>query len=45
MDVNTLSHDFKGLNFMHLQERLRDVNEGRYHNGKGAVVQMLATKP
>jgi len=44
MDVNTLANDFKGLSFFHLQERLREVNEGQYHHGTGAVVQVLAAK-
>ncbi len=44
MDVKTLSDDFSGMQFLHLQERVREVNEGEFHNGTGAVVQMLANK-
>jgi len=44
VDVKALSSDFKRLKFIHLQERLREVNEGQYHTGMGAVVQMLAAK-
>ncbi|MEJ2457472.1 MAG: class I SAM-dependent methyltransferase [Novosphingobium sp.] len=29
----------------HAKETLRDVNEGKYHHGRSAVVQFLAKKP
>jgi len=44
MSVQSLSSEFSDLQFFHLQERLREVNEGQFHSGTGAVVQMLAKK-
>ena len=44
MDVPSLSSELGGLEFLHLQERVREVNEGLYHHGTGAVVQALAKK-
>ena len=44
MDVPSLTTELAGLEFLHLQERIRKVNEGQYHNGTGAVVQVLASK-
>lgn len=39
-----LTQKLKGLTFEHLEEIERDVQEGRLHTGKAAVVQMLAVK-
>lgn len=39
-----LTQELKGLTFEHLEEIERDVQEGRLHTGKAAVVQMLAVK-
>ncbi|MFA3792698.1 class I SAM-dependent methyltransferase [Aliiglaciecola sp. SL4] len=36
--------DLEGLNFNYLKEVERDVIEGKYHTGKGAVIQVIATK-
>lgn len=44
MDARTLSDELSGLEFLHLQERIREVNEGEFHNGTGVVVQVLAKK-
>lgn len=44
MDVQSLTTELSGLEFLHLQERVREVNEGVFHNGSGAVVQVLARK-
>ncbi|MES9862268.1 MAG: methyltransferase domain-containing protein [Candidatus Thiodiazotropha sp. LLP2] len=44
MDVPSLTTELTGLEFIHLQERVREVNEGEFHNGAGAVVQVLAQK-
>jgi SAM-dependent methyltransferase len=44
MDVSSLTAELVGLDFFHLQERIREVNEGLFHNGTGAVVQVLARK-
>ena len=40
----TLSRELSGLKFLHLVELERDVREGIYHTGVGAVVQAIATK-
>jgi len=44
MDAQSLRTELAGLEFLHLQERVRDVHEGEFHNGPGAVVQALARK-
>lgn len=41
---NSLSTELAGLKFKHLTELERDVVEGIYHTGLGAVVQMIAEK-
>jgi SAM-dependent methyltransferase len=40
-----LREELQGLDFEHAVELDRDVNEGKYHTGKGAVVQVLGVKP
>lgn len=40
-----LKQDFAGLEFLVLEEKEREVHEGRYHNGPSAVVQLVARKP
>lgn len=45
MNVQSLSSELKGLEFFYLQERVRKIHEGEFHNGTGAVVQALAKKP
>lgn len=45
MDGQILREEFTGLKIVHLQECIRNINEGEFHNGKGAVVQLLARKP
>lgn len=40
-----LIDDFNGLDVVHAEETVRDVNEGKYHHGRSAVVQFLAKKP
>jgi 2-polyprenyl-3-methyl-5-hydroxy-6-metoxy-1,4-benzoquinol methylase len=44
MDVQSLSSELIGLEFLHLQECVREIHEGVFHNGKGAVVQVLAKR-
>lgn len=39
-----LREELQGLELQHAVELDRDVNEGRYHTGKGAVVQVLGVK-
>ena len=45
VDVQSLTSELISLEFLHLQEQIREVHEGEYHNGTGAVVQALARKP
>jgi SAM-dependent methyltransferase len=45
MDKDVLSDELDGLVFRYAEERVRDVNEGRFHHGEGAVVQLVARKP
>lgn len=45
MDMHSLMSELAGLEFLHLQECVREVYEGEFHNGVGAVVQALARKP
>ena len=45
MDAESLCTELEGLEFMHMQELIREVHEGEFHNGPGAVVQVLARKP
>ncbi|MEI6228122.1 MAG: class I SAM-dependent methyltransferase [Methylophilaceae bacterium] len=40
----SLSHELIGLKFKHLIELERDIVEGIYHTGVGAVVQAIASK-
>ena len=45
MNLTALHEELKGLHFSHAFEIDRDVIEGKYHTGKGAVVQIVAHKP
>jgi hypothetical protein len=45
MTLNALREELDGLIFRHAVELERDVIEGRFHTGKGAVVQVVAVKP
>ena len=45
MDVETLRTEFAGLDLLDLRECEREINEGAFHNGLGAVVQMVGRKP
>lgn len=42
--IATLRSELAGLTFTHLVELERDVVEGIYHTGKGAVVQAIAKR-
>ena len=44
MDENIISNELDGLKFINLQEKVREIHEGEFHNGTGAVVQALAEK-
>jgi SAM-dependent methyltransferase len=45
MDLESLKLELEGLELLHAEEKIREVVEGKYHTGKGAVVQVLARKP
>ncbi len=45
MDAETLRAELAGLDFLELRECEREVHEGAFHNGPGAVVQLVARKP
>ncbi len=45
MTLQALQQELDGLEFKHAVELQRDVIEGRFHTGKGAVVQVIAVKP
>ena len=44
MDTQSLSSELIGPEFIHLQECVREIHEGEFHNRSGAVVQVLAKK-
>jgi len=45
MNLLALEKELAGLAFLHAIEMDREVVEGKYHTGKGAVVQIVAKKP
>jgi ubiquinone/menaquinone biosynthesis C-methylase UbiE len=45
MSLKQLESELAGLVFEHAQELEREVVEGKFHTGKGAVVQIVAHKP
>jgi SAM-dependent methyltransferase len=45
MHLEILRQELAGLKFVHAVEFDREVLEGKYHTGEGAVVQVLARKP
>jgi SAM-dependent methyltransferase len=45
MDKGSIKQELAGLEFIHLEECDREIHEGDFHNGMGAVVQVLARKP
>jgi SAM-dependent methyltransferase len=45
MDLQSLKAELPGLEFLHAEELYREVHEGEFHNGVGAVVQVLARRP
>lgn len=40
-----LERELRGLEFTYCEEKTREVNEGKYHNGTSAVVQLIAHRP
>ena len=45
MTLEALQRELDGLVFRHAEELQRNVTEGQYHTGTGAVVQLIAVKP
>jgi len=45
MSLHELEQELDGLEFIIAQEAERDFDEGKYHQGPGAVVQIVARKP
>ena len=45
MTLDNLRDELAGLEFVVAREIERDVTEGRFHQGRGAVVQILARRP
>lgn len=43
--LEELKTSCKDLNILLLQNAMRDIQEGKYHTGIGAVVQLIAQKP
>ena len=39
-----LEKEFEGLKIQKLEDKIIELNEGLYHQGKGHVVRMIATK-
>ena len=44
MDLESLKIELAGLELVHAEEKVREVIEGKYHTGQGAVVQVVAKK-
>jgi ubiquinone/menaquinone biosynthesis C-methylase UbiE len=45
MTLQSLEEELSGLSFEYAAELDRDVVEGQFHTGKGAVVQLIGRKP
>jgi len=45
MPLDAVKRELDGLTFLMARETDRPIHEGSYHNGPGAVVQILAQKP
>lgn len=45
MNLTVLRKELEGLRFTHARELEREVVEGKFHTGRGAVVQVVAVKP
>lgn len=45
MRLEDLKNEIRGLEIIYAVEIEREVREGLYHTGKGAVVQLIARKP
>lgn len=45
MQLDETKQELHGLEWLHAAELDREVIEGKYHTGKGAVVQLIGKKP
>ncbi len=41
MNMKSLNSELIGLEFLHLQECVREIHEGEFHNGTGAVLEEI----
>ncbi|MEZ4364511.1 MAG: class I SAM-dependent methyltransferase [Kofleriaceae bacterium] len=44
MSLGALREELAGLELLHAEETVREVHEGRYHDGMSAVVQVVARR-
>ena len=44
VSLDLLQEELKGLDFEIGREVIREIHEGKYHNGQSAVVEVLARK-
>ena len=44
MTLETLKAELEGLEWLHAEELVREIHEGRFHDGDGAVVQVIGRK-
>lgn len=45
MTLAAVREELAGLEFLDAEEKLREVHEGKYHDGMSAVLQVVARKP
>lgn len=45
MTLGAVREELAGLEFLDAEEKLREVHEGKYHDGMSAVLQVVARKP
>jgi len=45
MTLAAVRQELAGLEFLKAEEKVREVHEGKYHNGLSAVLQVIARKP
>jgi SAM-dependent methyltransferase len=45
VDLDEVRQEFPGCRILHAFHGLREVHEGRHHNGPGEVVQLVVQKP
>lgn len=45
MSLDAVRDELAGLDFLVAEERIREIHEGKYHDGTSAVLQVIARKP